>query len=200
MPGTVLCKTRHLPLLRFVAALGCRIVAPHFPVPDSLIPTKAELDLRIRRLALSADEYCVAGLPIGAIGHSTGTVALLVLAGGVARTRAGELVTSRSGLKIGRLALFAPTTAFFRGPGALNSVRVPIRIWVGARDTISPPAQSQFLKDALQSQVPIEICLEEEAGHFSYMDELPPGVTDSHPDRSTFLASLAHDAGLFVIA
>jgi hypothetical protein len=75
-----------------------------------------------------------------------------------------------------------------------------MRIWVGARDTITPPAQSQFLKDALQYQVPIEICLEEEAGHFSYMDELPPNVTDSHPHRSSFLASLANDAGLFVIA
>jgi hypothetical protein len=32
------------------------------------------------------------------------------------------------------------------------------------------------------------------------MDELPPNVTDSLPDRSKFLASLANDVGQFVIA
>jgi hypothetical protein len=52
----------------------------------------------------------------------------------------------------------------------------------------------------LESQVPIEIRLDERAGHFSYMDELPPNVTDTHPDRSTFLASLAHEVGQLVIA
>ena len=77
---------------------------------------------------------------------------------------------------------------------------VPIRIWVGAKDSISPPAQAQFLQEALSLQVPIDICLDEEAGHFSYMDALPPNVTDSHPNRSRCLASLANDVGRFVIA
>jgi hypothetical protein len=32
------------------------------------------------------------------------------------------------------------------------------------------------------------------------MDELPPDITDSHPNRSKFLASLANDVGQFDIA
>jgi hypothetical protein len=32
------------------------------------------------------------------------------------------------------------------------------------------------------------------------MDELPPNVTDSHPDRGNFLASLAEDVGQFAMA
>lgn len=44
-----------------------------------------------------------------------------------------------------------------------------------------------------------DICLDVEAGHSSYMDELPPKITDSHPNRSKFLASLANDVGRFVI-
>jgi predicted nucleotidyltransferase component of viral defense system len=60
--------------------------------------------------------------------------------------------------------------------------------------------QAQFLKEVLSMQGPIDICLDEEAGHFSYMDELPPKITDSHPNRSKFLASLANDVGQFVIA
>ncbi len=79
-------------------------------------------------------------------------------------------------------------------------MRVPIRIWVGAKDSITPPAQAQFLKEVLSLQGPIDICLDEEAGHFSYMDELPPNITDSHSNRSKFLASLANDVGRFVVA
>jgi len=61
-------------------------------------------------------------------------------------------------------------------------------------------AQAQFLKEVLLLQGPIDICLDEEAGHFSYMDELPPNITDSHPNRRKFLASLANDVGRIVIA
>jgi pimeloyl-ACP methyl ester carboxylesterase len=191
---------RHLPLLRSVARLGCLVIAPHLDLLTSLIPTKEELDRRVRGLEASAAEYLKTGLPIAGIGHSIGTVTLLALAGGKAQTLAGDLVMSGSTVKFDRLALFAPPTDFFRRPGALKSVRVPIRIWVGAKDSIVPPAQASFLKEVLALQGPIEICLDEEAGHFSYMDELPPNVTDSHPDRSRFLASLAKDVGQFVIA
>ena len=172
---------RHLPLLRSVAALGCTVMAPHFDMLTSLAPRKVELDNRVRRLEVSA-------------------VTLPALAGGEAQTLAGDSVLSGSKLKFDRLALFAPPTDFFRRPGAIKSVRAPIRIWVGAKDSITPPAQAHFLKEELSMQGSIDICLDEEAGHFSYMDELPPKVTDSHPNRSKFLASLANDVGRFVIA
>jgi len=191
---------RHLPLLRSVAALGCTVIAPQFDMLTSLVPSKAELEKRVRRLEASAAQYFKADLPIIGIGHSIGTVTLLALAGGEAQTLAGDTVMSGSKLKFDRLALFAPATDFFRRPGALKSVRVPIRTWVGAKDSITPPAQAQFLKEVLSLQGPIDICLDEEAGHFSYMDELPPNITDSHPNRSKFLASLANDVGRFVIA
>jgi pimeloyl-ACP methyl ester carboxylesterase len=191
---------RHLPLLRSVAALGCTVIAPQFDMLTSLVPSKAELEKRVRRLEASAAQYFKADLPIIGIGHSIGTVTLLALAGGEAQTLAGDTVMSASKLKFDRLALFAPPTDFFRRSGALKSVRVPIRIWVGARDSITPPAQAQFLKEVLSLQGPIDICLDEEAGHFSYMDELPPNITDSHPNRDKFLASLANDVGRFVIA
>ena len=191
---------RHLPLLRSVAALGCTVVAPNFEMLTSLVPTKDELDKRVRRLEASAVEYFKADLPIVGIGHSIGTVTLLALAGGEAQTLVGDTAMSGSKLKFDRLALFAPPTDFFRQPGALKSVRLPIRIWVGAKDSITPPVQAQFLKEVLSLQGPIDICIDDEAGHFSYMDELPPNITDSHPNRSKFLASLANDVGRFVIA
>jgi pimeloyl-ACP methyl ester carboxylesterase len=191
---------RHLPLLRSVAALGCTVIAPHFDMLTSLVPSKVELDKRVRRLEASAAEYFKTDLPLVGIGHSIGGVTLLALAGGEAQTLGGDTVMSGSKLKFDRLALFAPPTDFFRQPSALKSVRVPIRIWVGAKDSITPPAQAQLLKEVLSLQGPIDICLDEEAGHFSYMDELPPNIIDSHPNRSKFLASLANDVGRFVFA
>ncbi len=191
---------RHLSLLRSVAARECTVIAPHFDLLTSMVPTKEELDNRVRRLEASAEQYFKADLPIVGIGHSIGAVTLLALAGGEAQTLAGDTVISGSKLNFDRLALFAPPTYFFRRSGALKSVRVPIRIWVGAKDSITPPAQAQFLKEVLSLQGQIDICLDEEAGHFSYMDELPPNITDSHPNRSKFLASLANDVVRFVIA
>jgi hypothetical protein len=192
--------SRHLPLLRSVAGLGCTVIAPHFDMLISLVPTKEELDKRVRRLEASATEYFKTDLPLVGIGHSIGGVTLLALAGGEAQTLAGDTLISGSKLKFDRLALFAPPTDFFRRAGALKLVRVPIRIWVGAKDSITPPAQAQYLKEVLLLQAPIDICLDEEAGHFSYVDELPPNITDSHSNRSKFLASLANDVGRFVIA
>jgi len=191
---------RHRPLLRAVAGLGCTVIAPHFDMLTSMVPTKTELDVRVRRLAASVGEHLKANLPLVGIGHSIGSVALLALAGGEARTFAGDLVVCGPPLNFLRLALLAPPTDFFRHPGALTSVKVPIQIWVGARDTITPSTQARFLQQALGSQVPVNVSLDGEAGHFSYMDELPPNITDPHPDRSAFLAALADDVGQFVMA
>lgn len=53
---------RHLPLLRSVAALGCTVIAPHFAMLTSMVPTKEELDKRVRRLEASAAQYFKADL------------------------------------------------------------------------------------------------------------------------------------------
>ena len=79
---------RHLSLLRSVAALGCTVIAPHFDMLTSLVPSKVELDKRVRRVEASGVEYCKAELPIIGIGHSIGAVTLLALAGGEAQTLA----------------------------------------------------------------------------------------------------------------
>jgi 3-phenylpropionate/cinnamic acid dioxygenase small subunit len=65
----------------------------------SLVPSKAELERRVRRIEASAAQYFKADLPIIDIGHSIGTVTLLALAGGEAQTLAGETVMSGSKLK-----------------------------------------------------------------------------------------------------
>lgn len=191
---------RHLPLMRSLAGRGCTVIAPHFDMIASSIPSQEELASRVRRVEAALAGCGVAGRPLVGIGHSLGTVVLLTLAGGVAQTLSGGLVEAGSRPAFDRLALLAPPTDFFRLPGALAAVRAPIRIWVGAKDSITPPSQARFLQEALEEQLPIDIRVDEEAGHFTYMDELPPHGTDPHPDRSGFLAGLAEGLGQFVMA
>ena len=190
---------RHLPFLQSLAKQGCMIVAPHFEMLASAVPTKAETDRRLQRLRASAHEVAPQRLPIMGIGHSIGTGILLLLAGGEGETRAGERLVVESKLTFSRLALLAPTADFFRRPGALSAVDVPIRIWAGGRDCITPPDQALFLKEALQTQSPVDISIDEQAGHFTYMDELPPQLSEPHPDRRTFLATLADEVREFVM-
>jgi pimeloyl-ACP methyl ester carboxylesterase len=191
---------RHLPLLQAVAKQGCTVVAPHFEMLSSTIPTKAELDLRIGRLEASAMRYAQATRPIVGIGHSIGAVTLLALAGGEGETRDGQRLAFGSEWKFSRLALLAPPTDFFRRPGALRTVRVPIRIWAGRKDTITPPDQALFLKEALESQTIIDVVVNENAGHFTYMNEPPPQFPEPHPDRHAFLTALADEVTEFVLA
>lgn len=191
---------RHLPLLQSVVSHGCTIIAPHFAMLASSVPTKEELDTRIRRLQLSADRYARTDQPIIGIGHSIGTVTLLALAGGEARTLVGNRIVSGSKWKFDRLVLFAPPADFFRHPGALQSVDVRLHIRTGGKDSITPPAQAEFLKEMLAQRAPVDLRFDEDAGHFTYMDELPPHVTDSQPDRSAFLSALAEDVAQFVTA
>ena len=189
---------RHLSLLRSVVSHGCTMVAPHFAMLTSSVPTKEELDTRIRRLELALDGYARLDQPIIGIGHSIGAVALLALAGGEARTLSGHRVVSGSKWKFERLALFAPPTDFFRHPDALRYVEVRMQIHAGGKDTVTPPVQAMALREILAKQTQVRFCLDEDAGHFTYMDELPPHVVDSQPNRKAFLSALAENAAQFV--
>ncbi|MFC3163594.1 alpha/beta fold hydrolase [Ciceribacter thiooxidans] len=190
---------RHLGLLQAFADEGMLVIAPHFDMLASPAPTAAELSERRRRLSLAAG-HCPAGLPVAGLGHSIGTVALLLLAGAEADTLAGERVRAAAGYPFDRLALLAPPTDFFRRPDSLSSVKVPVQVWVGDRDTITPPAQAAFLKDAIEGVVPVDIRVVEGAGHFTFMNELPPHVVDTHPDRAGFLRTLAGEVCRFLVS
>ncbi|MET0548428.1 MAG: hypothetical protein ABW002_04060 [Xanthomonas sp.] len=191
---------RHLPLLQSLANRGCTVIAPHFTLLASAIPTKEELDTRIRRFEIAADGCTRADQPIVGIGHSIGAVTLLVLAGGQARTLAGERVVVGSTWRFARLALLAPPADFFRHPGALDDVDVQTLLRVGAKDTMTPPAHAEFLQERLAQKAPVALALDENAGHFTYMDALPPQVSDPQPDRDAFLSALADAVGRFVTA
>ncbi|UXU08783.1 MULTISPECIES: alpha/beta hydrolase [Agrobacterium] len=191
--------SRHRHLLQTLANGNCTVIAPHFEMLTSIAPTKAELDMRIRRLEASIDDCTSSNLPIVGIGHSIGATAMLALQGAEGETLDGQQLIRGSTPRLERLAVLAPPTDFFRRPGALDRIKMPMKIWVGDKDTITPPAQSRFLMDVLTAQASVALQVDPDAGHFTYMDELPPNVPEPHPDRHTFLAGLADEVTAFLV-
>ncbi len=182
---------RHITLLVSLAENGCTVVAPHFERLASPMPTQEELLLRARRLHLALDSVMRPNFRVVGIGHSIGATTLLALAGGQIWMGPGQPVPIKSDEHLERLVLMTPPTGFFQAPGALGNIHTPLQVWAGTKDTITPPAQAEFLKSTLQDQVPVELRIIEGAGHFSFVNTLPPQTTDPLPDREKFLADLA---------
>ena len=189
---------RHLPLLTSLADQGCTVAAPHFERMVSPVPTQDDLVLRVRRLQLALDHVMRPGMSAAGVGHSIGSTMLLVLAGAAAWTRAAQRVYVAPDPRLDRLALLAPATDFFRAPGALDGVGVPVCAWAGTKDEMTPPAQAAFLKEEIGARLPVEVHLVEGAGHFSFMNSPPPQTAEPLPDRDAFLAGLANQICRFV--
>ena len=189
---------RHAPLLAALAERGCSVAAPHFERWVSPIPTDDDLLLRARRLALALDVVARAGVPVVGLGHSIGATMLVALAGGEVWRRPGQPLAIAADSRVERLALMAPATGFFRVPGALAAVRTPVVVWAAENDAITPPAQAEFLKEALGQRVSVDLHIIPGAGHFSFMNVLPPQVIDPLADRATFLAGLEAEVRAFV--
>jgi len=192
--------TRYAGLLQDFADRGFLVVAPHCDMLKSQVPTRADLADRGHKLTLAMIHFCPSALPLYGVGHSIGAMLLLVLAGAQGLTLSGEELAFSAERRFDRLALFTPPTDFFRRPGALSAVVTPMKIWAGGRDKITPPEQSFFLKNALRDQTEVELLVVEEAGHFAFMDELPPNIFEPHPARADFLRSLAADTSQFLSA
>lgn len=190
---------RHLELLRSVARQGCTVIAPHFEILASTAPTQPDLDARIKQLDMILQRYAPDRLPIMGIGHSIGCVVLLLLAGAKARTFMGHEVVAKSRWKFDGLTLLAPAVDFFRHPEASVNVETRVHLRAGGQDTIVTPEHISAFKNILPDQSKVEFYLDEDAGHFSYMDLLPPQVIDCQPDRDTFLAVLADEVAKFVV-
>lgn len=189
---------RHLPLFESLADRGCAVVAPHFERLPSPVPTLAQLALRARRLSLALDAVDAAALPVAGVGHSLGAATLLALAGAQLWTILREPVPVAPIARLDRLALLAPATDFVRAPGALDGVRAPILAWAGTADPFAPPDAVRVIERALGPRVPVETRVTEGAGHFSFMNLLPPNVAEPLPDRDAFLADVALQVGRFV--
>ncbi len=197
-PGLGGNPLRHLEFLQGIARQGVSVVAPHFELLSSPFPVKAELLERVQRLDIAASEFCTNYRLVTGVGHSLGTVILLMQAGAIASTHAREVLSFDGIITPDRLVLLAPPADFFRAPRSLNSVRIPVQIWVGAMDEITPPSQAMFLNELLKEHAGAGVHIIEDAGHFTFMNTLPPQIVDPHPSRNEFLQWLAGKVSQFI--
>jgi pimeloyl-ACP methyl ester carboxylesterase len=191
---------RHLPLLSAFAERGFIVVAPHFERITPASVTADDLLLRARRLRQALDIVAASDAAVVGVGHSIGATMLVALAGGQVWMGPGHQLSIDRDERLRKLALLTPTTGFFQAPGALDDVRVPILAWAGAKDTITPPADAELLKRALQGRASVEVRIEHDASHFSFMHVPPPSVIESLADRDEFLARLTAEVIRFAEA
>lgn len=187
---------RHLALLQTFNRNGIAVIAPHFDRLTSPTPSKIDLLDRSQRHALALDNFGHDYESIAGVGHSLGTVILLMHVGAEAWTRAGEKVTFAGSQVLNQLFLLAPAADFFKAPSALASLNVPVKIWTGAKDALTPPSQALFMQS--ESETVIDVCVVKDAGHFTFMNTLPPHIIDTHPSRESFLLSLGEEISRFV--
>lgn len=188
---------RYVSLLESCFDAGLTVVAPHFAQLKSPYPEERELTERASRLtqALLHRRQCPEQV-IG-VGHSIGATLLLALAGARLWLGPGQPVDIKPVPSLQRLALMAPPTGFFQAPGALDNVRLPIQLWVGNEDSITPPTQCEWLCQALQAQLPIELKRVDGAGHFSFMDATPPHAKDLLADKPAFIKTCSDTIAAF---
>ncbi len=192
---------RHLSLLTSLTEQGCTVIAPYFDRLVTPTPSAEDLLLRAKRLRLALDSFAAdLEAPVVGVGHSIGATLLLGLAGGQAWMRDGQRLPIPHDRKIEKLVLFAPPTGYFQAPGALEAVRIPIQAWVGSADSITPSAQIELLRRQLNAPASLDLHVIEGAGHFSFMNTLPPQIADPMPDRKEFLGKLAAEVGRFITA
>lgn len=197
-PGLGGSPLRHMGLIQTFARHGISVVAPHFELLTSPFPTKAELIERVQRLDLAAEKFCSHYVSVTGVGHSLGAAVSLIYAGATAWTNAREAVSFNGHIILNRLVLLTPPADFFPAPLSLASINVPLQIWAGEKDVITPPSQATFLHQSLGAQTYSELHFAENAGHFTFMNILPPEVKDPHPSRDDFLLNLGEKISQFV--
>jgi predicted dienelactone hydrolase len=192
---------RYTTLVNTLAGCGCMIVAPHFVRLTSPVPREEELTLRARRLSLALDAFVQPGITVAGVGHSIGAATLIALAGAQMWLGPGWRVNNIApDSRLTRLALLAPPTGFFQAPGAIDSVRVPILAWVGTADNITPPAQTEWLAHAMRDRQTVDFRVTDGAGHFSFMDLLPPQTKEPLPNKQVFLREYSSEVCKFVVS
>jgi pimeloyl-ACP methyl ester carboxylesterase len=180
---------RYAPFLAHLAGQGCQVIAPYF---ERLVPreaTTAELIARPAGLVEALHRRASPDAAVTVVGHSIGGWAALCLAGATPWGQDGKPLDVPREPRVGRLVLYAPAAGWFGAPGALDAVTTPMLVYVGDLDTVTPVEQVAVLKNA---RAEVDLRVIPKAGHFSFMNVLPPGVTDDAAfDRDRFLTDLA---------
>lgn len=150
---------------------------------------------RPRHLQLALDELLVNPISksrvtkdVALIGHSMGAYTALALAGGIPHTKhqiehdpnckitSSQEVKTVKDDRVKALVLFAPAAAWFASEGSLDQVKVPIFIFTGEKDHITPEFHADVIKGRAPDHSQVTHKVVKNAGHFSFMTPFPIGM------------------------
>ncbi|UUO24916.1 hypothetical protein FGD67_18115 [Colwellia sp. M166] len=189
---------RYSTFLKELVESDFTVIAPHFERLLSPHPREEELALRGRRLSLALSAFSQPGAKVVGVGHSIGATTLFALAGAQMWLGPGRQVNISREKRLLRLALLAPPTGFFQAPGALDALKVPILVWVGSEDNITPPSQSEWLAQAISSSQKADLRITNGAGHFSFMDLAPPNTVEPLDNKLEFIQEYSSEVSKFL--
>jgi predicted dienelactone hydrolase len=192
--GTGSSPLLHRGLAAHLARHGFVVVMPEHARnhrgDDSLAGTATNLANRPRQVRQAIDAALtelgdfVVPDRIGVIGHSLGGYTALALAGGRPLTLAGETPDGRERRvdlepdpRVKAIVLLAPAVPWYREPGALDAVRVPVLMLTAEQDEHTPPWHSDVVARGVRG--PVEHRIVPGAGHYSFLTPFP--ATMSRP-------------------
>jgi predicted dienelactone hydrolase len=148
------------------------------------------------------------------MGHSLGGYTALALAGGTPTSFPNESPDGREhpvpvaqDPRVKALVLLAPATPWFKAPGALSSVRVPVLMFTGEQDGHAPAWFGQIVERGLPSPNRLTHVVVPKAGHYSFLSPFPasmvsPTFSPSQDppgfDRAAFHERLGSDVQAFL--
>jgi len=168
-----------------LACSGWIVVCPEAPRDNRNDPSLAYTDQSVTnrcihiRTTLDAilDHEQFAGSAdadrVGIVGHSLGGCAALALAGGQPWSRAGTPIPVEPDNRFKAAVLMAPATAFYRAPGALAKVNIPLLVLAGERDEITRADDIRDTLRPLPGAAGGEFVMVQGAGHFSFISPFP---------------------------
>jgi predicted dienelactone hydrolase len=183
---------------------------------DALAGTAQVLADRPRQVsavidALFADPVLGGSLApaVGVIGHSLGGFTALAVAGGRPTASGSETADGQPAPvpvtpdgRVRAVVLLAPATPWFREPGALDGVRVPVLMLTGSADEHTDAWHAGLVVDGVAD---VDARVVEGAGHFSFLSPFPPELIGPPPsldppgfDRVAFSGRMAREVAAFL--
>jgi predicted dienelactone hydrolase len=113
---------------------------------------------------------------VGLVGHSLGGCAALALAGGQPWSRHGTPIQVQPDARFKAAVLMAPASAYYRAPGALAKVAVPLLVLAGEKDDVTPADDIRQTLQPVVAAAPCEFVVVKDAGHYSFITPFPEAM------------------------
>lgn len=204
-----------------LAANGFVVVAPEHAGnnrrENTLQHSPENVVRRVNHLSLTIDAVLtdpllgahVDAAAVAAIGHSIGGTAVLAMAGGVPWSRERVPLDVVPDERVRAVVLLAPATEWYQAPDSLSGVCLPLLVYAGSLDTMTPVWQAELVANGVDQSKPATVVIVEGAGHYAFLSPFPTQMnTPTFPpaqdppgfNREQFHARLAPEIGDFLRA